>query len=759
MKRKLLLCAITAASALCLACGIAACGGKEEKKIGLAYEYNGERGAYAVTGIENLPSKAEVEKDPTLTRPTEIVVPGSYRNRPVFVESNAFSGYDFVETLILEEGVLTVDDGAFAGCTALASVTLPASLTGIGAGAFTNCTALTELLLPAGVSAVGDEAFYGCTALKEIDAAAGNASFSSLDGVLYDAAKTQIVCAPLALEGEITIPGSVATVKASAFRGCGKLEKVTLSSGTTAVGTSAFAECDSLKSVELCDTLKTIDEGAFSGCVSLSEIAFPATLEKIGLSAFFGCTSLTAVSVPDHVTELGARAFSDCSGLISASLPAGLGEISRELFRNCGKLASLEIPDSVAAIGDYAFMNCVSLPSIRISANLKTIGERAFFGCSALTSVEADPANERYYGNGAGLCERASAGDILLYGVNAETVQVSDGVKEIAPYAFYFCDKIKEIQLPASVSAIGEWAFVGCSALERIAVAKENASFIGSDGILYRKDGENISFAHIPLSLKGTVEIPEGIEAIGEVAFRGCTQLQEIKLPVSLKTIGANAFEGCASLVSVSFPPAKAESPEQKQEEETKTETFKGIEIGASAFLDCLALETFTIPDTETETSRIGDNAFRGCVSLRKVSLGNHVTWVGTNAFSGCDALEEFTVSKDNADYGSQDKILYNKSVAGLSDIFYVPMRISGKVVLPETLSKIEAAAFYGRALLTEITIPSGVVSIGSYAFFGCDSLAKVNYGGTEQQWKNLSKSAGNEPLRQAEFALYQAQK
>ena len=94
-------------------------------------------------------------------------------------------------------------------------------------------------------------------------------------------------------------------------------------------------------------------------------------------------------------------------------------------------------------------------------------------------------------------------------------------------------------------------------------------------------------------------------------------------------------------------------------------------------------------------------------------------------------------------------------------------------VIIPDSVTKIEASTFSGCSSLTSIVIPDNVTSIGSYAFknctgltsitipdsvktifvdafSGCNSLTTVNYCGSETEWNAISKQGGNTPLYNA---------
>ena len=78
---------------------------------------------------------------------------------------------------------------------------------------------------------------------------------------------------------------------------------------------------------------------------------------------------------------------------------------------------------------------------------------------------------------------------------------------------------------------------------------------------------------------------------------------------------------------------------------------------------------------------------------------------------------------------------------------------ITGKYKIKEGTKYIADSALYSRTLITEITIPSSVVSIGENAFYRCNALEKVNFCGSDEEWNNILIDNNNKPLTNAEIS------
>jgi hypothetical protein len=201
-----------------------------------------------------------------------------------------------------------------------------------------------------------------------------------------------------------------------------------------------------------------------------------------------------------------------------------------------------------------------------------------------------------------------------------------------------------------------------------------------------------------------SVTIPDSVTSIGELAFRGCTNLTGITIPNSVTSIGDWAFYRVSEVM-------------------------------------------LHVPNSVTS---IGDWAFYKCESLTGVTIGNGVTTIGGGAFAGCKSLTAINVAANNSAYTSENGILYNKNKtvlhtypAGKADnSFTIPSSVTSigylafslctsltSVTIPDNVTSIGIGAFAGCTSLTSITIPDSVTSIGDTAFWGCTSLTSVTIG------------------------------
>jgi hypothetical protein len=143
--------------------------------------------------------------------------------------------------------------------------------------------------------------------------------------------------------------------------------------------------------------------------------------------------------------------------------------------------------------------------------------------------------------------------------------------------------------------------------------------------------------------------------------------------------------------------------------------------IGTSAFSRCNSLTSITLGNS---VAVIGDMAFEYSVKLRTVNIPDNVRSIGDDAFDDCKNLATIDVAPGNANYSSEDGILFNKDKTVL--IRYPEGKQGESYVIPESVTSVGRGAFSCCRKLISVAIPDGVKSIGYMAFFGCESLTSI---------------------------------
>ena len=179
--------------------------------------------------------------------------------------------------VVVEEDVTSVAPAAFSDCGKLASVKLAPSVTSIGSYAFASCASLKSVTIPAAVTEIGYKAFEACMSLKSIKVADGSESFRAVDGLLLTRNKEELLLVPAGIEGKLTLPSGIKTIRDGALSHCERLTSVKLPKTVFDVEYYAFSFCTRLKSVTIPKSVESIGSGAFQGCERLSDVYYTGT--------------------------------------------------------------------------------------------------------------------------------------------------------------------------------------------------------------------------------------------------------------------------------------------------------------------------------------------------------------------------------------------------------------------------------------------------------------------------------------------------
>ena len=338
--------------------------------------------------------------------------------------------------------------------------------------------------------------------------------------------------------------------------------------------------------------------------------------------------------------------------------------IGDRAFENRTDLRTVMIPDSLEKIEFEAFYNCINLKIVDLSSNLTTIGYDVFGNCKSISKIEIPKSLKKFdgtWGRGTNLSYGAFGGCS-----NLKTVNFEAGSTIVCAALFMGCDGIEEIELPDTITEIGDSAFKNCKNLDRITM---------NNGIEIL---ESSAFEDC-FSLT-TINIPNTVKAISNSTFQDCTSLTEVHLSNILKEIPASTFSGCKKLTTINFP---------------STLTT----IGNSAFSGCEFLPEAILP---SGVEKIESNAFKNCKALKKAAVPDTVSSIGSSAFYGCEALADITL-------GSKLKKIESQTFYGCTAL--------PSIMIPYNVTTIGDSAFVNCTKLTQITVPRNTTSIASNAF------------------------------------------
>ena len=332
-----------------------------------------------------------------------------------------------------------------------------------------------------------------------------------------------------------------------------------------------------------------------------------------------------------------------------------------------------------------------------------------------LTDINVDEENTVYYSeNGVLFNGVTQTLEKYPLGKTEQNYCVPDGIQKIQWYAFYGCSSLESIELPSSVTIIGQSAFSHCSALATISL-QEGVTNIG-----------RMSFCDCNSLIN--VTIPNSVISIGDYAFAGCDLLESLNIPKDAK-LGGGVFSGCSKLENISV----AQANESYSSEDGVL--FRNLDEGKalSLYPPAKSSRTYVIPDGVT---RIDGDAFIGCENLISVQIPESVTDICTDAANGdsvtgcfvhCNNIESFSVAENNETFYSEDGVLYKHVDDDQNEIFRYPSGKAEKAyVIPKDVIRIGDYAFSWCTNLASITISDGVQSILDGAFYNCSGLLDI---------------------------------
>ncbi|MBR1838295.1 MAG: leucine-rich repeat domain-containing protein [Bacteroidaceae bacterium] len=153
------------------------------------------------------------------------------------------------------------------------------------------------------------------------------------------------------------------------------------------ISSRAFSQ-SYVSSISIPSSVQTIGAEAFKGCRSLMQINLPSSLKSLGVSCFEDCTNLKSVDLGyGSVRELPSRCFKDCRMLYSVRLSSDVHTIGDYCFQNCNALSDIRLSSRLEYIGREAFRDCRRLRGLTLPATLHRLGSHCFAGCQDMRAL------------------------------------------------------------------------------------------------------------------------------------------------------------------------------------------------------------------------------------------------------------------------------------------------------------------------------------------------------------------------------------
>ncbi len=523
---------------------------------------------------------------------------------------------------------------------------------------------------------------------------------------------------------DVVIPDGVTRIGDWAFEYNGSIMSATIPESVNSIGVCAFNDCENLTRITILGNIKSAEEYAFHGCKLQQIFAKNMPLsfwkkQKLMFPAMIGFL-LNRKDFTDNsiIDEYEKYAFSQKKKILPFVFEKDIVEWV-SFYANTGKITAANIESdfllpaqAAAATQCVAFLldwKANNISHKDVEKHLKKELDKDAFNRADMKKMWSFEKNESgqliitgYKGSETDITVPPRIGSDIVTGIADEafspnkskrlnmyrenmkrirSIEIPDSVTSIGEAAFYGCDNLTSITLTSSVKNIGNMAFYKCKNLTDINTI--NCEIDSAVQIGERRIGDRAFYECEKLK---NFSIPNCVTSIGREAFYSCERLNSISVPEGVKSIEDKTFSGCKELQSVTLPGSITN-------------------IGISAFIGCKSLTTVTIPE---RTTYIGGSAFSGCECLTSVIVPNGVTKIGYSAFSNCKNLKQIKIPD------SLTKI-ENGTFWGCANLM--------QITVSNNVTDIEDRAFLGCMTMNNIVIPSSVVCIGASAFSGCENL------------------------------------
>lgn len=257
------------------------------------------------------------------------------------------------------------------------------------------------------------------------------------------------------------------------------------------------------------------------------------------------------------------------------------------------------------------------------------------------------------------------------------------------------------------------------------------------EGSFELSEDKKILYKYIPENLaEETVNIPESVTTIEEMAFFQAKNIKNINLPDKLEVIKFMAFTQCINMESVTIP------DNVKVIENSTFHSCYNLKkivlpkdlsiIEKQAFCSCINLESINIPENVTT---IEEKAFSDCESLENINLPNSIEYIGMSAFNNCTKLANIKLPANIKTVEASTfhkcenlkSIEFNESLLKIEKSAFRDCISIENIVCPINLTSIANNAFFNCKKLKSVELQNGIEVIETEAFFGCINLESIN--------------------------------
>ena len=497
---------------------------------------------------------------------------------------------------------------------------------------------------------------------------------------------------------------NIATINASAFKGCTGLATATIGAKVATIDASAFEGCTSLTNLIINEgELATINADAFKGTkitkLDLSKTKVATVTAMFGAT---GSTTLTEVSLPAIAATINADAFKDCSALTTVKFAAledgkaNVTTITAGAFAGTA-ITALDLTNTKITVLNKLFENANGkLQSVILPAALTEIGANALSNLAKLNSVDFSKAT-------------------LLAKIGDDAFDVTPSLTSLDLSATALVDLTAGGTVSHPFGAANEF-------LTSITLPKGKVTTIGT--------------CLAGLSALTTITNLDAITAIATNAFKGDAALTELSFPKTLVTVSGTPFAGCAKLATLTFDATAltalgdgtaclygtAAADLKALTSLTITGDVKGGAIAAAAFGACTAITTLKIAEGKSiTTSAMGASAITVAKNAA-ITLGDLAFGVA-GATAPISAGDGTTVTIGNISVAQPNQIVAGKIATTIGKI------TAAVAVSLDALGKSATKLTFGGDIITGATITAYTAANTNLAAIDCGTIAIADNG------------------------------
>ena len=466
----------------------------------------------------------------------------------------------------------------------------------------------------------------------------------------------------------------------------------------------------------------------------IAHIVIEEGITDIDYNVFHVYRKLRSIRLPGSLKTIGDHNFSSCANLTSLTLPEGLESIGEGVFQSCG-ITTVSVPVSLKNVGEWSF-NSDKLTDVYYAGNhTQWSGIEMGRWCGLLSAdvhyADRDGTEETswFFDRTTGTLTVSGTGRMENFAVNEtpwenireqiQSVVIGEGITSVGHYAFFDCGNLKEVTIPATVTYIGRQAFdtfedgltiyYGSTEKAWENVWREYNGYAFENAMILFADNSGVCGIDAVWRFEpstGTLTVT-GTGKMRDYSWDGtpwislADNIRTVVVSPGITRIGDYAFEDCGNLTSVTLPDGL-------------------LEIGDAVFRSCTALKSIAIPSTVTG---IEDGAFSE-TGIREILIPAATVALGHDAFWACYELRAITVEAGNPAYLSEDGVLFDREKTTL--IRYPAKKAEREYTVPESVRTILDGAFEENHNLERIQLPTGLETIGGWAFQANTALKEI---------------------------------